>query len=58
MKDSDMESHLYFVNESAESLTIIVEPWAEEWTINAGDEIRLIGKGPEHDSRFEVSSPW
>jgi hypothetical protein len=50
----DFEQQLEFHNNDEEPLRLILEPWAEEWWIDSGHRIKLTGRGPKLNARFDV----
>jgi hypothetical protein len=48
------EQRFQLKNDRIDPLLLILEPWAEEWIIKAGDTIQLIAQGPMSDEYFDL----
>jgi hypothetical protein len=53
MNRSNTQS-LVLQNGTGAAIQLILEPWAEEWTIEVGQSLILVGEGPPDAAQFIV----
>lgn len=42
------------VNRRSEALTLVLEPWANEYPFPSGDKLEIIGEGVDSDDALEI----
>ncbi|MEM9103558.1 MAG: hypothetical protein AAGB12_14700 [Pseudomonadota bacterium] len=47
-------STFLFTNNGSSNITLIIEPWAEEFKMEPNDSVEIVGKGGNPHAQFEV----